>query len=91
MEGERWGLGNEKGRGHLSGKCDNRECSTGIKKNRKAREKMVEGAKSEEERLAGESCGGKQREVAGKKGLWMYTPLGQRGGRDAEKCDKVKA
>lgn len=52
---------------------------------------MVKGAKSGGERLTGESCGGKQREAAGNKEKWMNTPLGQRGGRDAEKCDKVKA
>lgn len=46
MEGERWGLGNKKGRGHSSGKCDNRECTSGIKKGGREREKVVKGAES---------------------------------------------
>lgn len=46
MEGERWGLGNKKGRGHSSGKCDNRECSSWMEKKERGREKMVKGAES---------------------------------------------
>lgn len=46
MEGERWGLGNKKGRGHSSGKRDNGECRSWIKKKKRERErkKAVKGA-----------------------------------------------
>lgn len=90
MEGERWGLGNKKGRGHSSGKCDNRECTSWIKKRER------ESGKGRRIRgwgwgLTGEGCGGKQREAAGNEEKGMYTPPGQREGRDAGKCDKPKA